>query len=239
MSDPTAPSARPSPSLPPPASLTAPPGRLLKSTAIAALVAAVLLVTVVLPAEHGVDPTGIGRALGLTEMGEIKQALAKEAAADAVAHSNVPAAPLPVAEEPAVIPPPANPTPVAEPPDPVPSATSAPPTPASAPPTTNSHVTEVVLAPGAGKEIKLVMRKDARVTYSWSTDRGVVNFDAHADGPGIKYHGYEKGFGKPSGEGVLVAAFDGSHGWFWRNRGTETITVTLRTDGDYQELKRL
>ncbi|MGI9078303.1 MAG: hypothetical protein ACR2G6_13390 [Gemmatimonadaceae bacterium] len=41
-----------------------------------------LLVTVVLPAEYGVDPTGIGRLLGLAQMGEIKVALAKEMAAD-------------------------------------------------------------------------------------------------------------------------------------------------------------
>ena len=38
---------------------------LLLATAVSAAVAAVLLVTVVLPAEYGVDPTGAGRALGL------------------------------------------------------------------------------------------------------------------------------------------------------------------------------
>ena len=54
---------------------------LLRSTMIAAGVAVHLLITVVLPAEYGVDPTGVGRVLGLTEMGEIKVALAKEAAA--------------------------------------------------------------------------------------------------------------------------------------------------------------
>lgn len=32
---------------------------------------------------------------------------------------------------------------------------------------------------------------------------------------------------------------DSAHGWFWRNRGTEVVTVTLRTSGDYQELKRM
>jgi hypothetical protein len=54
---------------------------LLRSTLIAAATAAVLLVTVVLPAEYGVDPTGVGRVIGLTEMGEIKMELAREAAA--------------------------------------------------------------------------------------------------------------------------------------------------------------
>ena len=56
--------------------------QLLRSTLIAAGVAAALLVTVVLPAEYNIDPTGAGRALGLTEMGEIKTQLAREAETD-------------------------------------------------------------------------------------------------------------------------------------------------------------
>jgi hypothetical protein len=59
--------------------------KLLRSTLIAAAVALVLLVTVVLPAEYGIDPTRIGRVLGLTQMGEIKVRLAREAAADQAA----------------------------------------------------------------------------------------------------------------------------------------------------------
>src|SRR5215207_5473463 len=61
-----------------------PPARqLVRSTLIAAAIASALLVTAVLPAEYGVDPTGIGRVLGLTEMGETKMALAREEAAHA------------------------------------------------------------------------------------------------------------------------------------------------------------
>ena len=62
-------------------------GKLIKSTILAALAAGVLLVTVVMPSEYGIDPTGVGQMLGLTEMGEIKTELAEEAAADAIAHS--------------------------------------------------------------------------------------------------------------------------------------------------------
>ena len=61
------------------------PRRLLRSTLIALAVAGLLLVTIVLPAEYGIHPTGVGRVLGLTRMGEIKTRLAKEAAADAAA----------------------------------------------------------------------------------------------------------------------------------------------------------
>lgn len=47
-----------------------------KATLGAALAAAVILVTAVLPAEYGIDPTGIGGTLGLTAMGLTKQAAA-------------------------------------------------------------------------------------------------------------------------------------------------------------------
>ena len=39
--------------------------RLIRATLLAAGLAAVVLVTVILPAEYGIDPTGIGRATGL------------------------------------------------------------------------------------------------------------------------------------------------------------------------------
>lgn len=41
---------------------------LLKATAVALVTAALLLITVVLPAEYGVDLTGLGRRLGLQQM---------------------------------------------------------------------------------------------------------------------------------------------------------------------------
>ena len=67
----------------------APSGRsLLRSTLIALAVAAVVLVVCVLPAEYGVDPTGMGRVLGLTQMGEVKLALAEEAASNAAAEAS-------------------------------------------------------------------------------------------------------------------------------------------------------
>lgn len=48
-------------------------GQLRKATVVAALVGSMLLVTTILPAEYGIDPIGVGRVLGLTEMGELKE----------------------------------------------------------------------------------------------------------------------------------------------------------------------
>src|SRR5215203_3384715 len=56
--------------------------QLVRSTIIAIVAAIMILVTIVLPAEYAIDPTGIGRALKLTQMGEIKKQLAIEAETD-------------------------------------------------------------------------------------------------------------------------------------------------------------
>lgn len=58
-------------------------GRLLRSTLVASAAAMAILFTTILPAEYAIDPTGIGRMLGLTQMGEIKAQLAEEAKNDA------------------------------------------------------------------------------------------------------------------------------------------------------------
>lgn len=63
------------------------PASLRRATLVAVIIAAVLVVTAVLPAEYGVDPTGIGRRIGLTQMGRLKQELAREAIEDARADS--------------------------------------------------------------------------------------------------------------------------------------------------------
>ncbi|MCF5038457.1 transmembrane anchor protein, partial [Pseudomonas lactis] len=69
--------------------------KLVRSTVIAMLVAAGLLVTVVMPSEYAIDPTGVGRTLGLTQMGELKITLAQEALADAAPPQPAASAPAP------------------------------------------------------------------------------------------------------------------------------------------------
>ena len=194
---------------------------LLRSTVFALAIATILLVTVVLPAEYGVDPTGVGQVLGLKRMGEIKVALALEAEADAAAD----AAALAAEEEASRA-----------------FAESSEVSPVNAPSsegTGSLEMAELVLQPDEGKEIKLAMREGAIVHYEWWTVGGGVNFDTHGDPPNPPAgfsHSYSRGQDRTSDEGVLTAAFDGLHGWFWRNRTREVVTVTLRVEGDFQEL---
>ena len=197
-------------------------GRLLRSTGIAAVIAAALLTTVVLPAEYGVDPTGVGALFGLTEMGRMTMQLAQEADAEAE---------LPAAQ--------ASPqaSPAAPPLASVRPADASAPAPADQGPT-RSDTTTVTLAPDQGSEVKLIMEEGAIVTFEWFTDGPKVNYDTHGDGAGIDYHGYGKGTRVDRQNGKLTAAFTGGHGWFWRNRSGEPVTITLRTAGEYSEIKR-
>ena len=204
--------------------------QLTRSTVIAAVCAVALLATVVMPAEYGIDPTGAGRLLGLTEMGETKTRLIKEALADAAPASDATAATA------AALPPAASPAP---------RAASAPAKEVDAAPTEKATAAvkwrdemTITLSPGEGSEVKMRMKEGERAVFAWSVQGGVVNFDAHGDGDGNSIS-YKKGRSVPADTGDLVAAFTGNHGWFWRNRGEDKVTLVLRTSGDYADLKRM
>lgn len=223
--------------------------RLFVSSLLALVVAAVILVTVILPAEYGIDPTGVGRAIGLQQMGEIKMQLADEARledAQSVQPESAPEAPAPALETAAVEETvvattetttaeveveslPATPAPEVEVESP----------PAIPEPTVNSETLSVTIKPGAAAEIKVALKQAQAVSYRWTVDTGHVNYDTHGDNDSIKYHNYNKGKAKTSDEDQLVAAFDGSHGWFWRNRSDEVVTVTITVTGEFEKLKRV
>ena len=196
--------------------------QLIKSTIIAAIAAAVILVTVILPAEYGIDPTRIGKMLGLASMGEIKTQLVEEAEIDRLKElrqqkltddkdqsslmENMFGLLVSTGHAQA------------------------------AKPVWTDKVS-VTLTPGKGTEIKLVMKKDAVAVFAWTVDRGVVNYDLHGDGGGQSIS-YIRGRAVPGHEGSLKAKFSGNHGWFWRNRGKQDVTVTLNVRGAYSEVKR-
>ena len=190
------------------------PGKasLFRSTIIASVTAVAIAVTVVLPAEYAIDPTGIGRVLGLTEMGEIKQQLEAEAEADRVLHGDDESASLMNGFFGLFV------------------------SSAYAQETWQDEIT-FTLAPSESTEIKAAMLKGATLTYSWVATGGRINFDLHAHAGGETVN-YEKGRGAVSGEGSFETPFAGNHGWFWRNRDDSDITVTLKLRGEYSEIVR-
>jgi len=233
-------------------------GGLVRATLGSGAAAAVILGLFWLPAEYGIDPTGLGRMMGLTQMGEIKQQLYAEADADdaaAAAEASAPQAAIAAADSPvldrltaieaqlatiaAVVG--AAPAPQAVVVQPQPAAAAATTTvaePAEPNPAPLAWRDEVsyTLAPSEGVEVKLVMEEGAVAAFEWTANGGVVNYDTHGDGGGNDIS-YEQGRAVPEQAGELVATFTGNHGWFWRNRSDAPLTLTLRTRGDYTELR--
>ncbi|MGM0633023.1 MAG: hypothetical protein ACQETO_07590 [Pseudomonadota bacterium] len=152
--------------------------RIIRATLIALAAAAVLFLTVILPAEFGTDPLGTGNLLGLTELSREES---------------------PVLEQ------------------------------------FTQHATdyvEFVLEPFQSVEYKYVMDEDTAMIYSWQAD-GMVYYDMHAD-PGMSMEGYDETFGQGESEreqGLYVAPFTGIHGWFWENRGFDTVTIRVHSAG--------
>jgi len=174
--------------------------------------AGLILVAVVLPAERGMDPTGAGRMLGLTQMGEIKQELREEAEADQEHHGN------------------------SQPDNLLDGIFGFLVGTAYAQEAWKETIT-FTLEPGDYTETKLVMDEGAQAQYVWTATGGRINFDLHAHGGG-QSKSYEKGRGATEGEGSIVAPFKGEHGWFWRNRDKSPVTITLMINGDYLEVIR-
>jgi hypothetical protein len=170
-----------------------------RATLLAAVAASIILVTTVLPAEYGVDPTGIGSALGLTPMGEMKAEAASGTPAVAPAKVAAAEAPTALASSPATV--------------------------------------RLTLQPDQGEEVKATMLAGQEFDYRWSTDGAEVRFELHGepkDAVGDEYTSYEKG-SSAGASGKFRAPFDGTHGWYWKNRTDKPVTITVTGTGTFQK----
>lgn len=145
--------------------------KLMQSTLMAAIVALTLLITVVMPSEYAIDPTGIGRVLGLKQMGEIKTQLAEEAESDQQAVVNIQA---PVARPATVSTVPDNPPVIAQNSAPERDTPSVIPSQETKAAGVQRNQMVITLKPNEAAEIKLDMRKDAQVSYQWTSSGPVT-----------------------------------------------------------------
>ena len=183
--------------------------QLLKSTLIALFVVGVLLVCIVIPAEYGTDPTGIGELLGLKNMGEIKANLKRESLNEnQKLHESI--------------------STNEEIRDFKKSKTNKDLTEFSIAP---DDAIEIKLEMQKGTSVKYKWTtKSGGLNYNLHGDgyKGSQNFTT-----------YKKGRMTTTDNGEFKAEFDGYHGWFWRNRNSEVVVVILETDGNYIQIKQI
>ena len=192
--------------------------QLIKATALALIVAGAILITTVLPAEYGIDSTGIGKMLGLTTLSPSTNASTAStllpAALTVTPHSTT-----------AVV---------------APAVQASPATVTKSDVPFRSDEMSLTLQPDEGSEIKAAMRKGEQFVFSWVAHGGKVNFDMHGEQPnaGDEFTSYWKDKQQANAQGIFVAPFDGSHGWYWRNRGDKPVTIKVKVSGFYEKLYR-
>jgi hypothetical protein len=187
--------------------------QILKATGLAALVAAIIFFTIVMPAELGKDPLHTGAALGLMNLSKPVNAAATAATA------TIDATPVAPAREA--------------------GATGEAPTIkgtfAAQPDRYKIDSRELKLGPGEGLEIKYHMQKGAGMVYSWMANAKVLyEFQGEPDvkpagAPEDYFESYEKddAVGKNQSNGTFTSPSSGIQGWFWDNESRAPVTVKL------------
>ena len=197
---------------------------LLRGAFVATLVAGVLLVGAILPAEYGIDPTGVGKSLGLTALYNPAPAPSQLVPTAAEAQIN-PAFPTTVkpgstvsakGEQRGIA---------------IASKQALP---------YRTDTMEIVLAPRKGVEVKTHLTKGATLIYSWKTAGGeAVNHDFHGepvDAGKDEFESFILEKGVRESRGALIAPFTGVHGWYWKNNSDAPVTVVLASSGFYRDI---
>jgi hypothetical protein len=190
--------------------------KLALATFFAVVVAAVILVVAVLPAEYGIDPLGAGKLLGLTQLAEEGGDAAPQ---DLKALAE--AKPTTIGDRKLATPPVLT--------DWNRDSTS----------TYKVDARKFELPAKGQIEFKYQMRKGTNLVYSW-VSTGKVKYEFHGEpnaGPEGTYQSYaiDDKEGKERGYGSFTAPFSGIHGWYWENFGTTPVTIELKSAGFYSQ----
>lgn len=191
--------------------------RILKSVLVAAFAAGIVLVLFVLPAEYGIDPTGLGRATGISQLGAAPTRTI--AIVDVVGgNESVFEAEIPEFGDPVPLP---NPSVFQD------STTPA-----------RTQTFQITIPPESETEIKTVLEEAKVIVYTWQVDRGTIYSDFHGHTPEagsdffVRYKEHQEG---SEDNGSLVAPFAGEHGWYWLNYNEYPVVVSLSVTGYFED----
>lgn len=188
---------------------------LINATILAVLLALLILFTTVLPAEYGIDPTGLGKKMGFIVLSERAQKNtlscpeAKQAEIIATAKTRVDS-----------------------------EAHNEFQSLDESKPIQWADTVSIVIPPLKGLEYKFAMEKGAVLEFAWATDGEAIYFDFHGEPTGAK-NGYFKSYKDTTDKelkGLLTAPFEGIHGWYWENETNQPVTINLNTKGSYKVL---
>lgn len=79
------------------------------------------------------------------------------------------------------------------------------------------------------------MKQFQKVTYQWTANTDLLYVDLHGEPKGDTT-GYFESYAiatAPEMKGSFTAPFEGSHGWYWRNKTAKDIQIQLTFSGAY------
>jgi hypothetical protein len=203
----------------------APSRRILSIITISTFLGAIILtVLFILPAEFGVDPTGLGEKTGLIKFSDATGN--NEAGTRTVEGQYPEVTPEDVFDY-------FEPETLGEP--------------FSRPQNTpvRSEKMTIALEEFEQVEVKAVMGRGDAIVYSWKLTEGeIVYSDFHADPHDVdsfpelyfvRYHESEEA----REAGSLIAPFRGNHGWYWLNIEETPITIELQVHGYFESLEEI
>lgn len=197
--------------------------QLLKSVLFALIIGGIVLVTAVLPAEYNIDPLGTGDLFGFSKLYVEPASESGDSQAVQTNQLNFEKLKLEEIGSGSEIPVPVE---VYNPP------------PAEQFAEREDSVTVLVRA-GKGIEYKFKSLKYGSTKYEWSTEGSILYSDLHGEiimeNPPKEefYESYTEAYSNNM-TGTVVAPFEGKHGWYFRNRTKEDVTVSIRLKGQYE-----
>lgn len=215
---------------------------ILKGLGAAFIIGAIVVLTIIWPAEYGKDPTGVGALLGLTIMSAEELAVAEstpptQSTALSSAFADVVESASAVATSEKVIPITVWPL------DDMESAPLE--NIQSRPAAFRSDSAEVTLQSGQAMEYKVELLEGEPLMYSWTTMGGEIYTDLHAEPtvnrdsyPEHYFYRYEE-LEDTDGHGRFTAPFTGNHGWYLLNRNASPVTFRLEVSGFHSDFKTI
>lgn len=97
----------------------------------------------------------------------------------------------------------------------------------------------ITLEPHSGQEVKAHMAKGDSFVFEWASTGGPVKAEMHGEKANAAegdFTDYWKELEMTGGQGDFTAPFEGTHGWYFRNKGDTPVTVTIKTVGFYKDL---
>lgn len=180
--------------------------QLLKASTLALIGAGLILLIAVLPAEYGIDPTGIGKALGLTALhtpAEEAEEVADEAAS--VSDTAVSKAGATVIRQ-------------------------------STPYQSGEMTLTLLPESGAEIKAQMHAGDTIVFSWISAGGPVSFDMHGEKPNDGNNFTSYWQGRDKNQGHGSFTAPFSGSQGWYWQNDGSGPVSITVKVSGYFEKL---